>query len=197
MVKWHNRGSTVYRDLQCPPIDKFEPVTGTERGSRIAYRTYVSYIDKSREYYAAHGYAHPYRWAQYSDVPFARRGKPLSDSTVAFVTTSSMMRVAGSSESAGGKKRSYASDATTQPEAMYTNDLSWDHDATTTDDVGSFLPIAHLHDAVEAGVIGAVSSRFYGVPTDYSQRRTKEIDAPDVVQWCKEDGVDAVILVPL
>ena len=54
-----------------------------------------------------------------------------------------------------------------------------------------------VEQAVEAGVIGAVSSRFYGVPTDYSQRRTKEIDAPDVVQWCKEDGVDAVILVPL
>jgi len=172
-------------------------MTTTERGARVAYRTYVSYIDKSREYYAAHGYAHPYRWAQYSDVPFARLQKPLSESTVAFVTTSSMMRAAGSVEVTGGTKRPYASGAATQPEAMYTSDLSWDKQATTTDDVGSFLPLAHLHDAVDKGSVGSASPRFYGVPTDYSQRRTREIDAPDVVQWCKEDGVDAVILVPL
>ena len=173
-------------------------MTTTDRGSRVAHRTYVSYIDKSREYYAAHGYPHPYRWAQYSDVPLARLQKPLSASTVAFLTTSSTMRAGGSSGGADrGAKRPYAADSTDEPEAMFTSDLSWDKDATTTDDVGSFLPISHLHDAADAGVIGAVSARFYGVPTDYSQRRTREVDAPDVVRWCKEDGVDAVILVPL
>jgi hypothetical protein len=38
---------------------------------------------------------------------------------------------------------------------------------------------------------------FYGVCTAYSQRRTREIDAPDVLERCRENNVDAVILTPL
>jgi len=36
---------------------------------RQAYRTFVSYIDRSREYYAAQGYSQPYTWAHYHEVP--------------------------------------------------------------------------------------------------------------------------------
>jgi hypothetical protein len=45
-------------------------------------------------------------------------------------------------------------------------------------------------------VIGSVSERFYGVPTEYSQSRT-HADAQEIVAWAKQDGVDAMILVPL
>ena len=33
---------------------------------------FVSYIDRSREYYAAQGYPMPYRWAENDDAPFAQ-----------------------------------------------------------------------------------------------------------------------------
>ncbi len=36
---------------------------------RRAYRSYVSYIDRSREYYAAQGYTQPYSWACHDDAP--------------------------------------------------------------------------------------------------------------------------------
>lgn len=36
-----------------------------------SYRSFVSYIDRSREYYAAQGYNKPYAWPHYDDVPFA------------------------------------------------------------------------------------------------------------------------------
>jgi len=35
------------------------------------------------------------------------------------------------------------------------------------------------------------------VPTDYSQRRTIEQDAPQILARCREDGVDVALLVPL
>ena len=45
-----------------------------------------------------------------------------------------------------------------------------------------------------SGRIGSASPRFYGVPTDYSQSRTIEQAAPQILEWCREDGVDAVLL---
>ena len=47
------------------------------------------------------------------------------------------------------------------------------------------------------GRIGSLAPRCHGVPTEYSQRRTTEEDAPEVLRLCREDGVDAAILVPL
>jgi hypothetical protein len=53
-----------------------------------------------------------------------------------------------------------------------------------------------LNSLADDGVIGSVSERFYGVPTEYSQSRT-HADAQEIVAWAKQDGVDAMILVPL
>jgi hypothetical protein len=36
------------------------------------HRTHVSYIDRTRAYYAALGYEKPYQYAHHADVPFAR-----------------------------------------------------------------------------------------------------------------------------
>ena len=47
---------------------------------RKTHRSYVSYIDKSREYYQAHGYDKPYSWAHHDAVPFAPLTKPLAQS---------------------------------------------------------------------------------------------------------------------
>ena len=54
-----------------------------------ARRVFVSYIDKSREYYLAQGFGNPYRWAYNADVPFAPLPKPLAECRIGVVTTSS------------------------------------------------------------------------------------------------------------
>lgn len=154
---------------------------------------HVSYIDKSRNYYAAVGYDQPYRWATNDDAPFAPLAKPLSESRIGVITTTAPFADDGGPVL---PKRSFAMDTSPLPEAMFTNDLSWDKDATHTDDVGSFLPIAALEAEVTAGRLGSVSPRFYGVPTAYSQRKTLK-DAERVLAWCREDDVDVVVLVPL
>jgi hypothetical protein len=88
----------------------------------------------------------------------------------------------------------YAMAANPAPTRLFTADLFWDKGATHTDDVGSFLPLSRLADYAAGGRIGSVSPRFYGVPTDYSQGKTSLRDAPQVLEWCREDGVEAMLL---
>ncbi len=71
---------------------------------------------------------------------------------------------------------------------MFTKDLSWDKDATHTDDLGTFLPLKGLNALAAKGTIGSASDRFYGVPTEYSKRRTLA-DAERVLTWAREDDV--------
>jgi D-proline reductase (dithiol) PrdB len=80
------------------------------------------------------------------------------------------------------------------PTRLFTADLFWDKAATHTDDIDSFLPLNRLAEYAGRGRIGSVSPRFYGVPTEYSQGKTSMRDAPKILEWCREDGVDAVLL---
>ena len=154
-------------------------------------RGFVSYIDKSREFYLAKGYGNPYRWASNPDAPFTPLTKPLSESRVALVTTAAP-------DLQGGRKRSrYAAATRPAPEALYTHHLSWHKTATHTDDVETFLPVRRLNEYVAEGRLGSLSPRFYGVPTVYSARQTVQEDAPAVLDFCREDGVDIVLLVAL
>jgi hypothetical protein len=163
-----------------------------------ARRVFVSYIDKSREFYLAQGFGNPYRWAYNRDVPFTPLKKPLAASRVGVVTTTSLPGGDHPEDLADRPpKRAYAAPATPSPEAMFTRDLSWDKEATHTDDVDSFLPLRALRELAAEKRIGGVSPRFYGVPTEYSQRKTNTVDAPDILAFCREDDVDVALLVPL
>ncbi len=161
---------------------------------RRSHRSFVSYIDASREYYSAHGYPQPYMWAWHDDVPFTPLQKPLSACRAGFVTT------AGQADPESVRQRQqkvrplYAAASSPAPARMFTADLAWDKVATHTDDVDSFLPLNRLTEYAAAGRIGSVSPRFYGIPTDYSQGKTTQRDAPQILAWCREDKVDAVLL---
>ena len=162
------------------------------------HRTFVSYIDRTREFYAAQGYDRPYRWARNADVPFANLTKPLSECRVTLVTTASPLTTAPAKDGVlRGSKEVWSGVTSRPPGRLYTDDLAWDKETTHTDDPESFLPIERLGAHVAAGRIGSLAKRFHGVPTDYSQRRTIEVDAPEVLRRCREDDVDVALLVPL
>ena len=46
-----------------------------------------------------------------------------------------------------------------------------------------------------AGWIGEVARHFHGMPTNRSHRTTLEKDCPELLARCREEGVDAAILV--
>ena len=161
------------------------------RGVRPTHRTFVSYIDKSREYYLARGYSNPYRWAHYADVPFAPPKRPLSESVVTLITT------AHEGVEAPSFRAVYSMPSDSVPARLSTDGLFWDREATHTDDLDSYFPIHRLQEFARAGRIGTLACRLHGVPTEYSQRCTIDRDAPEILRRCQEDGVDAALLVPL
>ena len=166
---------------------------------RRTHRSFVSYIDKSRDYYEAHGYTKPYMWVYHKEVPFNILRKPLSDCTVGVITTATL-KVHWKNLPEGQsspQKRTFAESSYPVPEALHTQDLEWDKETTHTDDLDTYLPLNRLHELQQSGLIGKVSHRFYGVPTNYSHRKTRESDAPEILRLCEEDGVDIAILVPL
>ena len=162
------------------------------------HRTHVSYIDRTREYYAALGYERPYQYAHHTDVPFAPLRKPLSQSRVALITTAGPWVDDPAKRSKPFERRPlWAGDTRQTPERLFTENLAWDKESTHTRDVQTFLPIDHLKSYVAAGRVGEIGPRFYGVPTEYSQSRTTREDAPAIAAMCREDQVDAVLLAAL
>jgi hypothetical protein len=156
-----------------------------------SHRIFVSYIDKSREYYLERGYGNPYRWAHHQDVPFSPLKKPLNKSRIGLITTAALTRESAHSFEV------YAAPTELPPAALFTEHRSWDKAATHTRDVETFLPIRRVKEFAAAGRIGDLAPRFYGVPTDFSQRRTIGEYAPAVLDACRADAVDVALLVPL
>ncbi len=156
--------------------------------------TEVQYRERTRAWYEAQGYERAYRWAHFEDVPFTPVPKPLSETTVGVVITATPI---GDDDRPILPKRVYSMPATAPPERFYTDDLAWDKQATHLHDRASYLPLERLQELQASGRIRALAERFHGVPTDYSQRRTLEIDAPEVLSRLRTDAADVALLVPL
>ena len=139
----------------------------------------------------------PYKWAYHQEVPFTPMKKPLSQSRLGVLTTAFF---AEGKEPEGlpnfKNKQPYAAPIDPIPDALYTKDVFWDRDATNMDALGSYLPLKILKSLKEQGTLGSLSKRFYGIPTDYSQRRSLS-DAMEILKWVREDRVEAMLLVPI
>lgn len=163
--------------------------------------TYVRYIDKTRDYYLSQGYDKPYQWAQYDDVPFTPLTKPLAQCRVTLVSTSEISirgaEHADDETSTGIVGGTYTIPSDLNADQLYSPSRSFDQAATTLEDVNAFFPTTRLHEAVAVGRIAGLTARFHGVFNAYSQRRTRERDAPEVLKRCREDGADVAVLVPV
>jgi hypothetical protein len=150
----------------------------------------VRYIERTRHYYRALGYAQDYVWARQDEVPFARLCRPLAVSRVALVTTASP-------PDHTGVKQVWSRAASPPPPSLFTANLAWDKESTHTDDRASFMPIEAASELAAEGLFAGLAPRIHGVPTEYSQRKTTEEDAPQVLERLRADGADAAILCPL
>ncbi len=154
----------------------------------------VRYMERTRDYYRAIGYDKDYVWAAHADVPFARLGKPLRETRVGLVTTAHPPDK--SNHDANGIRHVWSGEV--DPLAkLNTDNLAWDRESTHTEDRESFLPIEAMRLMVDKGVIGGIARCFHGAPTGYSQRKTNEVDAPEILKRLREDGAEAVLLTAL
>lgn len=161
----------------------------------------IRYMQRTRDWYLALGYDNPYRWAHFDDVPFQPLAKPLAGCTVALVTTA-----APYDPGKGPQSRGAAYNAAAKFFRVYSGDTDRDHDVrnthvaidfrhTTCEDSGAWFPLPRMRELAKQGRF-TLARRFHGMPTNRSQRHTLEVDCPELLARCREDGVDAAVLVP-
>jgi hypothetical protein len=166
----------------------------------LSRRTYIDYIDRTREHYLAEGFNNPYQWAHYDDAPFTKLRKPLSRSRLAVITTAARFQPDKGDQGPhapynnSAKFRAVYTDPIDPPPDLRISHIGYDRANTVPDDIDAYFPLARLKEYVAEGRIGALPERFYGVPTLRSQRQTIEVDAPRVLELCREDGVDVAFL---
>jgi len=161
----------------------------------------IRYMDRTREYYQALGFA-PYRWAHFTDAPFAPLRIPLARARVALITTAAPFQPDAGDQgpraaynAAAKFYQVYSAPVDSKPDLRISH-VGYDRTNTVPEDLDAYVPLARLHDAVPAGRIGGLTPRFHGAPTNRSHRVTVETDAPELLRRCREDGADAVVLVP-
>ena len=175
---------------------------GEEFGFAAPHDAPIPYIHRIRDYYVTLGYGTPYEWAHYASVPFQPLKKPLAESRVTLITTAAPYQPDKGDQGPGAPYNSAA-----KFYKIYSGDTARDHDLrishvgidrkhTTAEDSRTWFPLPELRVAAKRRRIGAVAPRFHGLPTNRSHRVTLEVDCPEVVARCKEDGVDAAILLP-
>ena len=153
---------------------------------------FIPYMQRTRLYYRAQGFASDYTWAHFDSTPFTRLLKPLSDCKVTVVTTA-----VTNTDVPKPLRAAEHIPFTETPERFETSELSWDKETTHTDDRQSYFPLEVLTSLCEQGVIGSLAPRYHFVPTQYSHRLTCDEDAPAVAAACLQDEVDIALLIPL
>jgi D-proline reductase (dithiol) PrdB len=162
----------------------------------------IPYMERTREYYAAIGYSTPYRWAHYVDAPFQPVMKPLAKSRVTIVTTAAPFDPAkgdqgpGAKYNGGAKFYSIYDGDNSKTHDLRISHIAYDRVHTSAEDSGTWFPLPQLQRLVRERRIGAIGPRCFGAPTNRSHRVTLETDAPEILARCREDGVDAAVLVP-
>ncbi len=162
----------------------------------------LEYIKRTRYYYQQLGYDTHFRWAHNTQTPFTELSKPLSQSCVAIVTTAAPYCADCGDQGPGATYNSaakffnvYAKSTERIPDLRISH-IAIDRDHTMATDLGAYFPLAALHEAKNNKLIGRVANRFYGLPTNRSQRTTIETDAQRLLAFCQEDEVDIALLIP-
>jgi hypothetical protein len=161
----------------------------------------IPYMQRTREWYLALGYGNPYEWAHFPDVPFQPLKQSVSRSRVTLITTAAPYQPDKGDQGPGA-----AYNAEAKFFSVYSGETSVDHDLriahvaidrkhTTMADSGTWFPLPALRNVATAERV-QLAARFQGAPTNRSQRHTIDVDAPEIMRRCREDQVDAAVLVP-
>ncbi len=135
------------------------------------------------------------------DAPFAPLTKPLTRCRVALITTAAPFKPDAGDQSPGAPYNAsakftevYSMPITPSPDLRIAH-VGYDRKHTSAEDINSYFPLQRLKEAAADGRMGELNGRFYAVPTLRSQRLTTERDALEILDMCREDGIDAAILV--
>jgi D-proline reductase (dithiol) PrdB len=161
----------------------------------------IAYMQRTHDWYRALGYGTPYRYAHFEEAPFQPLRRPLAECTVTLVTTAAPYQPDKGPQGPGAPYNAAAKFF-----VPYTGDTAHDHDLrishvaidrkhASMEDGNCWFPLPLMRRFADQGRF-RLAPRFHGAPTNRSQRHTMEVDIPLILQRCREDGVDAAVLVP-
>jgi len=163
--------------------------------------TPIPYMQRTRDYYQALGFP-AYQWAHFTEAPFTPLEVPLARARVGLITTAAPFQPEagdqgpGAPYNAGAKfYQVYSVPTDTVPDLRISH-VGYDRRHTTAADINTYLPLSRLREAVGAGRIGSLAPRLHGAPTNRSHRVTMQTDAVELLRRCREDAIDAAVLVP-
>ena len=161
----------------------------------------LPYMQRMRDYYLALGYNNPYQWAHFDSVPMQVPDKPVAASKVGLVTTAAPFKAGAGDQGPGAAYnaaakfyRVYAGDSG-RDDFLGISHVSYDRGYTSAGDINSYFPLTALREAERLGLIGKLSPRYYGLPTNRSQPTTAGQDCPELLALLQEDEIDLAILV--
>jgi hypothetical protein len=161
----------------------------------------IPYLQRIGTYYQTLGYGKPYRWAQYSEVPFTPLAKPLSTCRLSLVTTAAPYQPDKGDQGPGAPYnaaakfyRVYTANIEGEPDVRISH-IGIDRKHTTAEDINTWFPLKQLKRLAAEGRIGAIAPHFIGAPTNRSQKTTIEQDCVDILARVREDRSDAAVIV--
>ena len=161
----------------------------------------IPYRHRISTYYQTLGYGKPYRWAQYTTVPFTPLTKPLADSRISLITTAAPYQPDKGEQGPGAPYnaaakfyRVYTDSIEGEPDPRISH-IGIDRKHTTAIDVNTWFPLKQLKRLVAEGRVGSLAPEFIGAPTNRSQKVTIEQDAVEILAYVRAAGSDAAILV--
>ena len=128
----------------------------------------IRYIDRSRAYYLSLGYDNPYRWAHNRTAPFTPLRKPLAEGRVALLTTAAPFQPEAGEQgpwapyNASAKFSEVYSLPVDPPPDLRISHVGYDRKHTSAEDSNTYFPLARMQEAVQAGRVGELNSRFFG-----------------------------------
>ena len=160
----------------------------------------IPYLDRIRRYYETLGYGKPYEWAHYVETPFAALGETAgggargADYHRRALPAGQGRPGAGCALQRGGEvlQRLFRRQRIGPGPAH----LPYRHRPRPHRGRGyrKLVPAPRAPRRRREGRIGEVAPRFHGAPTNRSHAATIEVDAPELLARCREDGADAAVL---
>ena len=167
----------------------------------------IRYIEKTHEYYFRKGNTEAYRYAKNEDGPFTPLRKPLAESRLILVGSAGIDIVPDDGpvpkpfkgRNIGPKDEAevFIIPSDIPKEKLIYLTGSHNHQESGMQDIDAFYPVTRLRELRDEGRIGSLADWHLRIRPCYSQRKTRELDAPEVLRRCREQAVDVALLVPV
>ncbi len=157
----------------------------------------ADYIGETKRLYDSLGYD-SYRWASRPDpAAFVPLSKPLSECRITLIGSGGIYRSGQIAFHTKDDTSIRVIDTDTDTADLRTAHFAYDQ-ADARNDANCVFPLDRLRELTDEGVIGGLTPESYGFMGGiYSTRRLEEETVPLLVERCKAQEPDLVLLVPV